>query len=523
MSRAIVGYSGFVGSNLLQFYKFDYFYNSQNFHEAKNQVFDEIFFTGVPAVKWKANKYVQEDIDVIDSIKDILKTIQTNRIVLISTIDVYDDVTKQYTEDYDCDWIINHPYGRHRYLFEIFVKDHFKNHHIIRLPALFGKGLKKNIIFDLMNNNQLQNIPINSTFQWYSLEWLKQDIDRVIENNIPVCNLFTEPLETKCILDMFHYPMTEYLNNTNELVYNTSTKYGELFSSSVEGYIRDKRVVEESIRSFIDFNKIDKSHLCVSNICIEDISQFQFTRILKLFDIKHVQIAPTTMIDTWDHLANLNLDVFTKNDLIVHTFQSITFTLNEWNIFSELRHLLFDHLKKVIDSAIHHGVKILVFGCPRNRKIQNTDNTEKNDNTFVDFFKKVGEYCLKKDITICIEQNSKQYNCNYLNTIKEVGEIVKRIDHEHIKMMVDIGNAVMETDDLNDIYLYKEYIYNIDVANEHMKPLLEKSDIHFRFNSILSDIQYNKIVNLEMLINDPLNELSILTHSLNTFVNIYGK
>jgi hypothetical protein len=36
MVRAIVGYSGFVGSNLLQFYKFDYFYNSKNFIDAKN-------------------------------------------------------------------------------------------------------------------------------------------------------------------------------------------------------------------------------------------------------------------------------------------------------------------------------------------------------------------------------------------------------------------------------------------------------------------------------------------------------
>ena len=31
----IVGYTGFVGSNLLQFYKFDKLYNSKNFEDAK--------------------------------------------------------------------------------------------------------------------------------------------------------------------------------------------------------------------------------------------------------------------------------------------------------------------------------------------------------------------------------------------------------------------------------------------------------------------------------------------------------
>ena len=54
-SSAIVGYSGFVGSNLLSFYKFDYFYNSSNFHEAINKEYDTLFFCGVPAVKWYAN------------------------------------------------------------------------------------------------------------------------------------------------------------------------------------------------------------------------------------------------------------------------------------------------------------------------------------------------------------------------------------------------------------------------------------------------------------------------------------
>ena len=40
--KAIVGYTGFVGSNLLQFYAFDKFYNSKNFEEAIGKHFEEI-------------------------------------------------------------------------------------------------------------------------------------------------------------------------------------------------------------------------------------------------------------------------------------------------------------------------------------------------------------------------------------------------------------------------------------------------------------------------------------------------
>ena len=190
VNRAIVGYTGFVGSNLLKFYKFDYFYNSQNFIEATNMSFDELYFCGIPAVKWYANKYPQEDKDCIEKIKDILKTINVKKIILISTIDVYENVELENNEDYDCDWVINHEYGRNRYLFEFFIKNTFTNYNIVRLPALFGNGLKKNIIYDLINNNQLNNIQINSFFQWYDLNWLKYDIDIVLNNDIKIFNLF---------------------------------------------------------------------------------------------------------------------------------------------------------------------------------------------------------------------------------------------------------------------------------------------------------------------------------------------
>ena len=93
MSNAIVGYTGFVGSNLQQFYKFDYFYNSKNFTNAKRQHFDTMFFAGIPSVKWYANKNPQEDNTIIEDIKSILNTIIVKKFILISTIDVYDDVS----------------------------------------------------------------------------------------------------------------------------------------------------------------------------------------------------------------------------------------------------------------------------------------------------------------------------------------------------------------------------------------------------------------------------------------------
>jgi len=117
MTKAIVGYSGFVGSNLLQFYEFDFLYNSKNFIQAKNKVFDTLFFCGIPAVKWKANVYPEEDFKTIESIKLILDTISIKKFILISTIDVYEKVDKEYNEEHSINFNENHTYGKNRFLF----------------------------------------------------------------------------------------------------------------------------------------------------------------------------------------------------------------------------------------------------------------------------------------------------------------------------------------------------------------------------------------------------------------------
>ena len=49
MNNAIFGYSGFVGSYLTKYFKFDYLYNSKNIEESKNKKFDTIFISCIPA------------------------------------------------------------------------------------------------------------------------------------------------------------------------------------------------------------------------------------------------------------------------------------------------------------------------------------------------------------------------------------------------------------------------------------------------------------------------------------------
>ena len=528
--KAIVGYTGFVGSNLLQFYTFDEFYNSKNFEQAKNKHFDTIFFCGIPAIKWYANKNPGEDAEIIENIKNILNTITCNKFILISTIDIYNNTNNNSNEKTEIDFSNNHTYGKNRYLFEKYIQNTFVNHFIIRLPALFGKGLKKNIIYDLINNNQIQNIPFNSSFQWYNLDWLKKDIEIVINNKIQICNLFTEPIETKEIIRLFkkiynidyEFHIEYYGNNNNRIEYNTQTIYDTIFNSSKIGYIRDNVTVLNDMEEFFKFSKLDKSNLCVSNICINKIPEIQFACLLKLYGISKVQIAPTKLIGSWDNIDIFDVSIFTNNGVRPYSLQSIAYGLDDLNIFSENsenKDKLIKHIKNIIDLASKHKIEVLVFGCPKNRKIISFELN--NDPIFIDFFKQIGEYCNNKNVIICIENNSKKYNCNYINTIEECEKLVRQINSPNIKMMVDLGNAVMEKDDWYYLYSKKDIIHNIDISKPFMNDFSVPHESAYIFKAVLNHNLYNKNINLEMLIKEE-NELEILNKSFINFINIFS-
>jgi len=54
---ALIGFSGFVGSNILKYLSINLIscYNSKNINEISNKVFDTVYCCGLYAEKWKIN------------------------------------------------------------------------------------------------------------------------------------------------------------------------------------------------------------------------------------------------------------------------------------------------------------------------------------------------------------------------------------------------------------------------------------------------------------------------------------
>ncbi len=298
----IVGYTGFVGSNIAASKEFDGKFNSKNIESAFGLEPELCVYSGVRAEKFLANNDPDGDMAVINNAIENIKKINPKRLVLISTIDVYKNPNGA-DEDTKIDVDGLQPYGLDRYRLEQWVGENIKNHHIIRLPGLFGKNIKKNFIYDLINiipsmlnekkyselsekngliaesykrqDNGFYRLScrddekkelrqafldigfsaLNFTdsrgvFQFYNLAQLWKHIDIIIKNDLSLVNMAVEPV---CTADIYkEVTGDEFVNEIAAAppLYDFKTKYSTLFGGE-NGYIDSKQNVMRDIVGFV--------------------------------------------------------------------------------------------------------------------------------------------------------------------------------------------------------------------------------------------------------------------------------
>jgi len=250
MQSALIGHTGFVGSNLKEQFEFTHHYNSKNISEINDMEFDLVVCAGISAVKWMANKEPEQDLANIDRLISHLKTIKAKRFVLISTVDVY-PTPFDVDESLELSNLENHAYGRNRLHMENFIKDAFEDHLIVRLPGLFGKNLKKNVIYDLLNDHRLEFINPDCSFQYYWLGDLWKDIEKATSHGLTLVNLSAEPVKTSEIIENFFSDKEVGAEKGSLGAYNMLSQHAELFGGH-DGYMHDKEYVLSRIGEFVD-------------------------------------------------------------------------------------------------------------------------------------------------------------------------------------------------------------------------------------------------------------------------------
>lgn len=147
---AVIGHTGFVGSTLMRALPDAAGFNSANIAGAYDTRFRTLYCAAAPGSMFEANRFPDRDAERIDRVIAALGRIGAERVVLISSIAVLDRFDGGRTEE-DTAFQTETPYGINRRRLELAAEALFSQCLIVRLPALFGTGLAKNFIFDLMN------------------------------------------------------------------------------------------------------------------------------------------------------------------------------------------------------------------------------------------------------------------------------------------------------------------------------------------------------------------------------------
>lgn len=252
--NALIGYTGFVGNTLRKQTTFESLYNSKNIQDIENRDFSTVVCAGAPAQKWVANSNPEEDRRNIENLISHLMAVTCDHFILISTVDVFQSPVG-VNEETPVDEEGLHPYGLNRRRLEKFVQTQFPNSLIVRLPGLVGPGLRKNIIFDFLNDNNLELIESRGIYQFYPMVNLWYDIEKCISQNISLVHLTSEPISVADVSAYgFGKPFKQEITRAPAR-YDMQSKYASLFGSGCRYQYCLKDTIQ-AIRSYAQFEPV---------------------------------------------------------------------------------------------------------------------------------------------------------------------------------------------------------------------------------------------------------------------------
>src|SRR5690606_12873620 len=197
MTSALIGYTGFVGSNIRDACEFDVLYNTSNIAQLAGQSFDLVVSAGNRADSHRINTHPQDDRAEVDALLDLIGQARIGKLVLVSTVCVYPaggapDETTPLSESGLT------PYGINRLRQERVLQERFDTL-VVRLPQLYGNRLKKGIVHDLLRGHRVEWIDARGSYQYYDVRRLWSHIQIALDAGISELNVATAPLRSDVV------------------------------------------------------------------------------------------------------------------------------------------------------------------------------------------------------------------------------------------------------------------------------------------------------------------------------------
>ena len=240
----------------------------------------------------------------------------------------------------------------------------------------------------------------------------------------------------------------------------------------------------------------------ISNIAWEKYNDKNILKLLKEFNISGIELAPTKVWPEWNGITKDSIRDLKRyldgEGFEIPAMQAILFGKPSLQLFNIDSHKdFFDHFKLLAEIAYELDTKSLVFGAPKNRR-RNQVSVKDADKIAEAFFYKAGEIFKNSNTSLVIENNPVEYMCDYLNNVKDVENIVNKVNSEGIKVHLDSAGIHMCGGDISEIIRDSKSFAHYHISEPMLNPIHQKNVEHEKALNTLKEINYENWVSIEM-------------------------
>jgi D-psicose/D-tagatose/L-ribulose 3-epimerase len=240
----------------------------------------------------------------------------------------------------------------------------------------------------------------------------------------------------------------------------------------------------------------------ISNLSWKKNENFKALKILKKNKINFLEFSYINIIlfQNNKNLKNIK-EYYIKNKINLYSMQALLHEVKNAYMFGEpfQKKIFIKEIKKKIEIARQLGVKVLVFGCPKNKKIFNTSLLEREKISF-NIFNKIAKISQKNKITFCLEANPEIYGCDFIKKTEDALKIVKKINNNYFKLNVDYGTIFENKEEYKRLLKKNlKYIGHVQISLPGLERVINKKEAVVKFITFLIEINYQKIISIEQL------------------------
>lgn len=267
--------------------------------------------------------------------------------------------------------------------------------------------------------------------------------------------------------------------------------------------------------------------VAISNIAWCPDEEGKIALAMQELGINGVEIAPTKIwpspLSVPDTKIKEYKQFWENQGIQIVAMQSLLFGRPDLTIFESdrKRKETFDYLSGMIQLGGKLGANVLVFGSPKNRKVNQLSKAEIEE-IAIPFFYDLGKIALQNGNLFCIEPNPTAYGCDFITTSQEGIDFVNKVNNLGFGLHLDAAGMTLSQEpaghSIEDVFRTAKHFHASEV---NLAPVGTGSVDHEKFASMLRNINYKSWVSIEMRASEKLNNLEQVITALNIVNSIY--